>query len=109
MFSSASFSASFASRLTFFKDPKAYRAFFGYAEQLISVNIQQPGRLGIIRGFENLDSVDSRRARIKVIQIIPPSALRRGNRNVFYVAHSFTPTLQSKFGAAVISPSAGLR
>ena len=83
--------ASFASCLIFCKDPEAYRAFFGYAEELISVHIQQSGRLGIIGRFENLDSVDSKRARIKVIQVIPPSALR----SIFYVAHSFTPTLQS--------------
>ncbi len=96
-------SASFASCLTFCKDPEAYRAFFGYAEELISVHIQQSGRLGIIRRFENLDSVDPKRARIKVIQVIPPSALR----SIFYVAHSFTPTLQSTSEAAVIAPGSG--
>ena len=55
------------------------------------MHIQQSGRLRIIRRFKNLNSVDSRRARIKVIPVIPPRALRTGKRNVFYVAHSFAP------------------
>jgi hypothetical protein len=59
------------------------------------MHIQQSGRLRIIRRFKNLNPVDSSRERIKVIQIIPPRALRRGTRNVFYVAHSFAPILQS--------------
>ena len=66
-----------------FKHPKSYRALLGHAEQLISLFIQQSGRLGIIRRFKNLDTVEPRRARIKVIQVIPPRALRRGKRNVF--------------------------
>ena len=59
------------------------------------MHIQQSGWLRIIRRFKNLNPVDSSRERIKVIQIIPPRALRRGKRNVFYVAHSFAPILQS--------------
>jgi len=59
------------------------------------MHIQQSGWLRIIRRFKNFNSVDSRRARIKVIQIIPPRALRRGTRNVFYVAHLSAPILQS--------------
>ena len=30
-----------------------------------------------------------------MIQVIPPRALRRGKRTVFYVGHSFAPILQS--------------
>ena len=67
------------------------------------MHIQQSGRLGIIGRFENLDSVDSKRARIKMIQVIPPSALR----SMFYVGHSSTPTLQSTSEAAVIGPRSG--
>jgi len=42
------------------------------------MHIQQSGRLRIIRRFKNFNPVDSSRAGIKVIQIIPPRALRRG-------------------------------
>jgi len=59
------------------------------------MHIQQSGRLRIIRRFKNFNSIDPSRARIKVIQVIPPRALRRGKRNVFYVAHLFAPILQS--------------
>ena len=67
------------------------RLLLDQAEQGVSVRVQQAGRLRVGATFQNLHAIEPNLPTIKLINVIPPGALRPRSRDVLHLAHKFTP------------------
>ena len=79
------------------KGQRAYRSLFGQTEQFVALRIEQPRRVWIAAGLQNLNAIETHWRAIELIEIIPPGARRLRSRDIPHFAHSLNSTLHLNF------------